>query len=168
MSYIVLTCIFVQDIRIYDCLCVALGSTSPRLLSHSAMSTLAAALAPQSPVAKARGLSPPSAPGRGNKGRNSHGQVLVDVVEVVLVSGSLLAEIARGGAAKLADQFWYTSQLRCQVAALLDVESHRVKLADGEANEISDDECVLDGPLTAIVLPPPEPTMFEGAAPLRM
>ena len=132
------------------------------------MSTLAAAQAPASPVAKARGLSPPRAPGRGNRGRNKHGQVLLDAVEIRLISGKLLAEIARGGAAKLADQFWYTSQLRCQVAALLDVESHRVKLADGETNEISDDECVLDGPLTAIILPASEPTMVEVTAALCM
>ena len=149
----------------YQNQCVALGSNSPRPFSSSTMSTLAAAPAPQSPVAKARGLSPPPAPGRGsNKKRgNSHGQVLVDVVEVVLVSGNLLAEIAR-----LADQFWYTSQLRCQVATLLDVEPHRVKLVDGDANEISDDECVLQSPLTAIVAPASEPLAFEGAMALRM
>ena len=79
-----------------------------------------------------------------------------------MVSGDFLAEIARNDATK-ADQFWYTSQLRCHVAALLHVETHRVKFADGDANEISDDECVLQGPLTAIVAPPSEAMLFEGA-----
>lgn len=129
------------------------------------MSSLAAAAAPQSPVARARDLSPPAAPGRRNKGRNSHGQVLVEVVQVVLMSGDLLAEIARTDAGKLSDQCWYTSQLRCQLAAILNVESCRLTLADDEAKAISDDDCIIAGPVTAIV-GPEEPLVFQGA--LRM
>ena len=73
----------------------------------------AATAAPQSPVAKTRDLSsPPPAPGRSNKSRNSHGQVLADTVMIFLMSGDLLAEIVRSEAAKLQDEFWYTAQLR--------------------------------------------------------
>ena len=118
---------------------------------------------PQSPVAKARDLSPPPAPGRSKKGRNSHGQVLADTVAVVLMSGDLLAEIVRSDEAKLRDDFWYTATLRLQIATLLNVEPCRLTIADSKGATIADDQCVLDGePLTAIV-GPEEPFVFRGA-----
>ena len=123
----------------------------------------ATASPPQSPVAKARDLSPPPAPGRSKKGRNSHGQVLADTVAVVLMSGDLLAEIVRSDEAKLRDDFWYTATLRLQIAALLNVEPCRLTIADSKGATIADDQCVLDGePLTAIV-GPEEPFVFRGA-----
>ena len=131
------------------------------------MSNLNAATAPpQSPVAKARGVSPPPAPGRSNKGRNSHGQVLADSVIVVLMSGDLLAEVVRNEAAKLQDEFWYTATLRLQIATLLGVEPSRLTIVNKEGATISDDQCVLgDEHLTAIV-GPEERLVFRGALPM--
>ena len=77
------------------------------------MSSVAAS-APPSPVARARCLSPPPAPGRCSR-RNSHGQVLVEAVRIVLMSGDLLAEVVRKDAGTMADESWCTGQLRCQV-----------------------------------------------------
>ena len=122
-----------------------------------------AATAPQSPVARARCLSPPLAPGRCNRGRNSHGQVLVDVVQIVHMSGNVLAEIARKDSGTMADEFWYTGQLRCQVAALLGVEVGRVTLADAKGAAIADDDCVTGGGALTAVVGPEEPLVFQGA-----
>ena len=123
-----------------------------------------AATAPQSPVARARCLSPPPAPGRCSRGRNSHGQVLVDAVQIVHMSGNVLAEILRKDSGTMPDDFWYTGQLRCQVAALLGVEVGRVTLVDAKGATIADDDCVTGGEaLTAVVGPEEEPLVFQGA-----
>ena len=115
-------------------------------------------------MAKTRCLSPPPAPGRCRRGRNSRGQVLVDAVQIVLMSGDILAEVVRKDSGKMADEFWYTGQLRCQVAALLGVEAGRVTLADAKSGAIADDDCVTGGEaLTAIVGPEEEPLAFQGA-----
>ena len=120
--------------------------------------------APQSPVARARRLSPPPAPGRCSRGRGSHGQVLVEAVQIVLMSGDLLAEVVRKDSATMADEFWYTGQLRCQVAALLGVEAGRVTLVDAKGPTIADDDCVTGWEaLTAVVGPEEEPLAFQGA-----
>ena len=123
-----------------------------------------AAEAPNSPVAKTRAdaASPPPAPGR-NRRRNGAGQVLADEIEVYLVSGILLAQVVRSDIALLPDEFWYTGQLRSQIAILMGVEPCRLTLADAKGNAISDEDCVLGGALTAIV-GPEEPLVFEVAA----
>ena len=119
--------------------------------------------APQSPVARARDLSPPPAPGPQRFTRRSRGgQVLLDVVEIRMLSGNLLAEV-RGP-----DEFWYTAQLRNQIACILGIEACRLKLANAKGEEISDEECVAEGPVTAIVgQPEEEPLVFEGLPALR-
>ena len=123
-----------------------------------------AAEVPSSPVAKNRAAaaSPPPAPGR-NRRRNGTGQVLADEIEVYLVSGNLLAQVMRNDMALLPDEFWYTGQLRSQIAILMGVEPCRVTLADAKGHQISDEDCVLEGALTAIV-GPEEPLDFEVAA----
>ena len=75
---------------------------------------------PQSPVATARDLSPPPAPGPQRFARKNRGagQVLLESVEVRLISGNLLAEVRSNDEASLPDEFWYTGQLRSQIAAL--------------------------------------------------
>ena len=124
-----------------------------------------AATAPQSPVARARCLSPPPAPGRCNRGRNGHGQVLVDAVQIVHMSGKVLAEIVRKDSGTMADDFWYTGQLRCQVAALLGVEVGRLTLVDAKGGAIADDDCVVgEEAVTAVVGPEEEPLVFQGAS----
>ena len=127
------------------------------------MSSVAAS-APQSPVARPRCLSPPPAPGRCNRGRTSHGHVLVEAVQIVLMSGDVLAEIVCKDSGTMADDFWYTGQLRCQVAALLDVEVGRVTLVDAKGGAIADDDCVVgEEAVTAVVGPEEEPLAFQGA-----
>ena len=134
------------------------------------MSTAVAAAAPGSPVANTRrSESPPSAPGPRKWSRRTRGggQVLLDAVEVRLVSGNVLAEL-RGNGPLPSDEFWYTCELRNQIAILLGVEVCRLTLADAKGNSVSDDDCVIEGPLTAIVGPPlEEPRVFEGLATLR-
>ena len=130
----------------------------------------ATAAAPNSPVPSHRRVeSPPPAPGPRKWGRkNRGGQVLLDVVEIRLVSGNLLAEI-RNNEASLPDEIWYTGQLRSQICALLGIEASRLTLADAEGNAVSDSECVVEGPLTAIVGQPEEPPLvFPEVAALRM
>ena len=127
------------------------------------MSSVAAS-APQSPVAKTRCLSPPPAPGRCSRGRNSHGQVLVEAVRIVLMSGDLLAEVVRKDSGTMAGDFWYTGQLRCQVAALLSVEVGRVTLVDAKGGAIADDDCVVgEEVVLAVVGPEEQPLAFHGA-----
>ena len=126
------------------------------------MSSVAAS-APPSPVARARCLSPPPAPGRCSR-RNSHGQVLVEAVRIVLMSGDLLAEVVRKDSGTMADDFWYTGQLRCQVAALLGVEVGRVTLVDAKGGAIADDDSIVgEEALTAVVGPEEQPLAFQGA-----
>ena len=126
------------------------------------MSSVAAS-APPSPVARARRLSPPPAPGRCSRGRNSHGQVLVEAVRIVLMSGDLLAEVVRKDSGTMAGDFWYTGQLRCQVAALLGVEVCRVTLVDAKGGAIADDDCVVGEEAVTAVVGPEEPLVFQGA-----
>ena len=126
------------------------------------MSSVAAS-APPSPVARARRLSPPPAPGRCSRGRNSHGQVLVEAVRIVLMSGDLLAEVVRKDSGTMAGDFWYTGQLRCQVAALLGVEVCRVTLVDAKGGAIADDDCVVGEEAVTAVVGPEEPLAFQGA-----
>ena len=115
-------------------------------------------------MARARCLSPPPAPGRCSRGRQSHGQVLVDAVKIVLMSGDILAEVVRKDSGTMADDFWYTGQLRCQVAALLGVAVARVTLVDAKGGAIADDDCVVgDEAVTAVVGPEEEPLAFQGA-----
>ena len=89
--------------------------------------------------------------------------MLVDTVKVVLMSGDLLADLARSDSAKLAGEFWYTAQVRSRVAALLGVTPWCVSLVDANGIAISDDQSVTEEePLTAIV-GPEEPLVFDGA-----
>ena len=109
--------------------------------------------APQSPpTSKRRIESPPPAPGRRRCPRKK-AQSLLDVVEVRLVSGNLLAEV-RNYQSAFPDEFWYTAQLRLQIANMLGIEACRLKLANVKGHEISDEECIAEGPLTAIVSQP--------------
>ena len=127
-----------------------------------------AAEVPSSPVAKNRAAasSPPPAPGR-NRRRNGTGQVLADEIDVYLVSGNLLAQVVRSDIAILPDEFWYTGQLRSQIAILMGVEPCRLTLADAtKGNPISDADCVLEGALTAIVGPEEQLVFEAGALPL--
>ena len=113
--------------------------------------------APQSPpTSKRRIESPPPAPGRRRVPRKS-GQVLLEVVEIRMLSGTLLAQI-RSNEPSLPDEFWYTAQLRLQIANMLGIEACRLKLANVKGHEISDEECIAEGPLTAIVS---QPNPFE-------
>ena len=123
---------------------------------------------PQSPVAKARDLSPPPAPGPQRFARKNRGagQVLLDAAEIRMLSGNLVAEV-RGNGSALPDEFWYTAQLRMQIACILGIEACRVKLADAKGNQISDAECFTEGPVTVIVGQPGEPLVFEGLPDLR-
>ena len=123
-----------------------------------------AAEAPDSPVAKNRAAAsnPPPAPGRNRRRNGNTGQVLADEIEVYLVSGNMLAQVVRNDMALLPDEFWYTGQLRSQIAVLMGVEPCRLTLADAKGNAISDEDCVLEGALTAIV--GPEEPLFEVAA----
>ena len=124
---------------------------------------------PQSPVATARDLSPPPAPGPRRFNRKTcGGQVLLESVEVRLISGNLLAEVRSNDESSLPDEFWYTGQLRTQIASLLCVEVCRLTLVDVKGKTVSDEECVIEGPLTAIVGPQlEEPLAFEGVVALR-
>ena len=90
----------------------------------------------------------------------------MDVVEIRVLSGNLLAEV-RGNGSALPDEFWYTAQLRMQIACILGIEACRVKLADAKGDQISDEECVTEGPVTAIVGQPEGPLVFEGLPDLR-
>ena len=84
-----------------------------------------------------------------------------------MISGNLLAEV-RSNESSLPDEFWYTGQLRTQIAALLGVEVCRLTLVDVKGNTVSDEECVIESPLTAIVGPQlEEPLAFEGVVALR-
>ena len=114
------------------------------------MANLAAPHSP--PTSKRRIESPPPAPGRRRCPRKK-GQILLDVVEVRLVSGNLLAEV-RIYQSAFPDEFWYAAQLRTQIACILGIEPCRVKLADVKGDEISDEECIAEGPLTVIVSQP--------------
>ena len=119
---------------------------------------------PQSPVAKARDLSPPPAPAPQRFARKNRGvgQVLLDAVEIRMLSGNVVAEV-RGNASTLPDEFWYTAQLRNQIAAIMGIEARRLKLANVKSDEISDKECVDEGHVTAIGgQPEREPLVFEG------
>ena len=129
----------------------------------------AATTAPGSPMASNRRVeSPPPAPGPRRFNRKSRGgQVLLESVEVRLISGNLLAEV-RNNESSLPDEFWYTGQLRTQIASLLGIEMCRLTLVDVKGNTVSDEECVMEGPLTAIVGPQlEEPLAFEGIVALR-
>ena len=108
--------------------------------------------APHSPTATRRCNSPPLAPRRCPRKK---GQILLDVVEVRLVSGNLLGRCQSA----LPDEFWYTGQLSNQIAAILGIEISRLMLADSEGNVVSDEDCVTESPLTAIV----GPHVFEEA-----
>ena len=133
------------------------------------MSAAANAAPPGSPMANNRRVeSPPAAPGPRRFNRKTRGgQVLLDSVEIRLISGNLLAEV-RSNESSLPDEFWYTGQLRTQIASLLCVEVCRLTLVDVKGNTVSDDECVIEGPLTAIVGPQlEEPLAFEGIVALR-
>ena len=133
------------------------------------MSAAADAAPPGSPMASNRRVeSPPPAPGPRRFNRKTRGgQVLLDSVEIRLISGNLLAEV-RSNESSLPDEFWYTGQLRTQIASLLCVEVCRLTLVDVKGNTVSDDECVIEGPLTAIVGPQlEEPLAFEGIVALR-
>ena len=111
------------------------------------MANLAAPHSP--PTSKRRIESPPPAPGRRRCPRKS-GQVLLDAVEVRLVSGNVLGSCQSA----LPNEFWYTGQLRSQIAAMLGIEVSRLMLADSEGNTVSDEDCVTEGSLTAIVAQP--------------
>ena len=133
------------------------------------MSTAADAAPPGSPMARNRRVeSPPPAPGPRRWNRKTRGgQVLLESVEIRLISGNLLAEV-RGNESSLPDEFWYTGQLRTRIAALLGVEVCRLTLVDVKGNAVSDSECVIESPLTAIVGPQlEEPLAFEGNVALR-
>ena len=133
------------------------------------MSAAADAAPPGSPMASnRRAESPPPAPGPRRFNRKTRGgQVLLESVEIRLISGNLLAEV-RSNESSLPDEFWYTGQLRTQVASLLCVEVCRLTLVDVKGNTVSDEECVVEGPLTAIVGPQlEEPLVFEGIVALR-
>ena len=113
--------------------------------------------APQSPPTNKRRIeSPPPAPGRRRCPRKS-GQVLLDAVEVRLVSGNVLGSCQSA----LPNDCWYTGQLRSQIAAMLGIEVSRLMLADSEGNTVSDEDCVTEGSLTAIVA---QPRAFEEAS----
>ena len=84
-----------------------------------------------------------------------------------MLGGNLVAEV-RGNGSALPDEFWYTAQLRNQIAAILGIETCRLKLANVKGDEISDEECVAEGPVTAIVgQPEEEPIVFKGLPALR-
>ena len=94
---------------------------------------------------------------------------MLEVVEVRLVSGNLLAEVRCNESSSLPDEFWYTGQLRSQIAAMLGVEAYRLTLADAKGNAVSDSDCVVEGPLTAIVGQPEEPqVVFPDVAALHL
>ena len=94
---------------------------------------------------------------------------MLEVVEVRLISGSLLAEVRCNDSSSLPDEFWYTGQLRSQIAAMLGVEASRLTLADVKGNAVSDSDCVAEGPLTAIVGQPEEPqVVFPDVAALHL
>ena len=133
------------------------------------MSAAADAAPPGSPMASnRRAESPPPAPGPRRFNRKTRGgQVLLESVEIRLISGNLLAEV-RSNESSLPDEFWYTGELRSQIAALLGVEVCRLTLVDVKGNTVSDEECVIESPLTAIVGPQlEEPLAFEGVVALR-
>ena len=117
--------------------------------------TMTSAMRDQSPTptkSQAERVScPPLAPTRASRSiKRATGQVLVDNVTVTLVSGCNLGTLQ---AAKDVAEFWYTVELRSQIAVLLGVEPDRVKLAAPEKKDatITDEDCLFDGAVTAIV-----------------
>ena len=89
-------------------------------------------------------------------------------MEIRLISGNLLAEV-RNNKSSLPDEVWYTGQLRCQIAMIMGIEPGRVTLVDAKGDTVSDETCVIEGPLTAIAGQPEEqPFVYEGVAALRV
>ena len=70
---------------------------------------------PASP-ARTRDASPPHAPMLNRHGLNCNGQVVVDTLEVRLLSGRVFANVKRNCIDK-SDEIWYTYNFRCHIAS---------------------------------------------------
>ena len=111
---------------------------------------------PASPVARTRDASPPHAPMLHTHGLNCNGQVVVDTLEVRLLSGRVFANVKRNCIDK-SDEIWYTYNFRCHIASLMSIETCRLILLNAKGDVISDDDCVFeDSYVTAVVRQPKE------------